>query len=125
MINIDPDTGATSGVALRVLAGYRRQRAEIMFGQFLALDARHSGRSTTAVTQTPVANSRENCDAAGSAAGGAPISNNEEARVPMIEGDVGLSGGRGEWEGWVWEGMEVSGFSKHSSGGNSTVESGR
>ncbi|CAN0074144.1 unnamed protein product, partial [Hapterophycus canaliculatus] len=38
MINIDPETGDTSGVALKVLAGYRRERANILFGQFLALD---------------------------------------------------------------------------------------
>ncbi|CBJ33682.1 conserved unknown protein [Ectocarpus siliculosus] len=38
MINIDPENGDTSGVALRVLAGYRRERANILFGQFLALD---------------------------------------------------------------------------------------
>ncbi|CAM9926275.1 unnamed protein product, partial [Ectocarpus fasciculatus] len=41
MINIDPENGDTSGVALKVLAGYRRERANILFGQFLALD-RHS-----------------------------------------------------------------------------------
>ncbi|CAN0101625.1 unnamed protein product [Ectocarpus sp. 6 AP-2014] len=38
MINIDPESGDTSGVALRVLAGYRRERANILFGQFLTLD---------------------------------------------------------------------------------------
>lgn len=38
MINIDPQTGDASGVALKVLAGYRRERANILFGQFLALD---------------------------------------------------------------------------------------
>lgn len=38
MINIDPENGDTSGVALRVLAAYRRERANILFGQFLALD---------------------------------------------------------------------------------------
>lgn len=36
MINIDPETGDTSGVALKVLATYRRERANIIFGQFLA-----------------------------------------------------------------------------------------
>lgn len=38
MINIDPETGDTSGIALKVLAGYRRERASILFGQFLAWD---------------------------------------------------------------------------------------
>lgn len=38
MINIDPETGDASGVALKVLAGYRRERANILFGQFLALE---------------------------------------------------------------------------------------
>ncbi|CAM9962020.1 unnamed protein product, partial [Ectocarpus sp. 12 AP-2014] len=38
MINIDPENGDTSGVALRVLAAYRRERANILFGQFLAMD---------------------------------------------------------------------------------------
>ena len=38
MINIDPETGDSSGVALKVLAGYRRERANILFGQFLAWD---------------------------------------------------------------------------------------
>lgn len=121
MINIDPDTGGTSGVALRVLAGYRRQRADIMFGQFLALDVQHTARSTTVVTQTLAVNSRESCDVAGSASGGAPISNDGEGSVSMIEADVGLVGGRGEWEGWVWEGMEVSGLSKLSPGADSTL----
>lgn len=38
MINIDPETGDASGVALKVLAGYRREQANILFGQFLAWD---------------------------------------------------------------------------------------
>lgn len=79
MINIDPETGDTSGVALKVLATYRRERASIIFGQFLA--------SEEGTIPPPPLGIRK-------ATGGGD--------------DWSGNGGLG-WKAWVYEGMEVFG----------------
>lgn len=83
MINIDPATGDCSGVALRVLAGYRRQRANILFGQFLARDA----------APAPERSCGDDRDG----------SMGQEGR--------GLAEASDPWDAWVWEGMEIRGES--------------
>lgn len=105
MINIDPDTGDTSGVALRVLAGYRRQRSNILFGQFLALEKQHSQQPSTSATTTAAAAPpnclQERCNIGAAEAG--------EARAGMRREDSLPVGARDEWQSWIYEGMEVSG----------------
>lgn len=106
MINIDPATGDSSGVALKVLAGYRRQRANILFGQFLARDLAFSPADDCR---------RHDLLARGEELGG--VVHGDEVRGSG-KGDVveapGVSGvskipavGFDEWDDWVWEGMEV------------------
>lgn len=159
MINIDPVTGDCSGVALRVLAGYRRQRANILFGQFLARarccsttphDAENNGNyppdsgfphnngvctasaatTSAAPTTTTICENEQNCtsmsrcngvydkdeDAADSARDGGRSTPSPSPRKVYCRGGGsggGSAGPRGreegtdEWEGWVWEGMEV------------------
>lgn len=160
MINVDPDSGDTSGVALRVLAGYRRQRANILFGQFLSLEvpkgneretAKHFRKpnDTTAGTTSNTANNihyKEDNDTdknsshgvrnTGNAAdgdGGSSVESFEppgssrtyrQAGAPPGQGvgsalnavgdDFDVDKGIDEWKGWVWEGMEVSGFAEQA-----------
>lgn len=82
MINIDPVTGNCSGVALKVLAGYRRQRANILFGQFLARES----------SVLPQGDHR-----------GDGVGARGEGGSDRDGGPEGCDG----WEDWVCEGMKI------------------
>lgn len=105
MINIDPDTGDASGVALKVLAGYRRERANIFFGQFLARSPEAPASAdgvSTGMSRRSDREREEEEDAGGGVDG--------MGRVCGVEQDGKAKGGAvSVWEAWVWEGMEVAG----------------
>eukprot|EP00752_Nemacystus_decipiens_P007564 g6757.t1 len=133
MINIDPDTGDASGIALKVLAGYRREWANILFGQFLALkpplsSSAAGARITGAETFLAVGAGGGGVSGANGNGGGGE--ENLAARAPpaaekgaSAEGVSGVRGGGaggqekvspgssagGVWRFWVSEGMEVVG----------------
>lgn len=110
MINIDPDTGDTSGVALKVLAGYRRERANIFFGQFLA---RAPAAPTPANSNgVPTAmDKRINQEREEDAKYAAAVGVDGAGRVcgTVERNNNGISGAVNGWKAWVWEGMEVAG----------------
>lgn len=139
MINIDPETGDASGVALKVLAGYRRERSNILFGQFLALDplssrpaipppvSAASAASTRANEGTVVGTGGGGISSNGDGGGGKISAAQAQPAAEMdVEGTRRISGmnsdevGRGAnvspgppaiggWKFWVSEGMEVAG----------------
>lgn len=120
MINIDPKTGDTSGVALKVLAGYRRQRANILFGQFLALDATstcydllsstYPGRRPTDADDEDGNEVKDGSKFAEGVVGGIR-GVLASLRGSAIGGDDTTAAMEGveAWKAWVWEGMMVSG----------------
>lgn len=103
MINIDPETGDASGVALKVLAGYRRERANILFGQFLALDTPLSTRSAASAPPSPTppaaagarSASQEQGYAGGGYIGGGGGGGDREARSTGVTGaEAAVDGAR-------------------------------
>lgn len=108
MINIDPNTGDTSGVALRVLAGYRRRRSNILFGQFLTLEKQHTQQpSMMTPTRAAAPNDLQDRCNAGDAEEG-------EANRGLWREDSLRVGAGDEWQCWVCEGMVVSGVADPS-----------
>lgn len=136
MINIDPETGDASGVALKVLAGYRRERANILFGQFLTLDPLSSRAEVPPPVSAASARSTGAENGAIIGTGGTSTIGNvggernlgvhaSPATEKVVNGAIRLSGvdleeaGKanvspdpfavGGWKLWVTEGMEVAG----------------
>ncbi|CAM9460940.1 unnamed protein product [Ectocarpus sp. 13 AM-2016] len=134
MINIDPENGDTSGVALRVLAAYRRERANILFGQFLALDRQSLPPWGPPPPPPPASGGGGGGGGGGEEEDGRTVAEERSAATPE-RGMVGRGGARrigpeaegveetvqagdpapaaggeeGGWQFWVSEGMEVSG----------------